>query len=1223
MRPIVVLLALIALSGVSVFAQSGRLLGTVQSPDGVIAGAQLVITDNLTKKEITVTTNGQGSFSIANLNIGLYTVKVTAPGYKTFIATNVKIDVGQEYTFNPKLEVGEVTAEVTITAGADLVNASNAELSNTISQNQLQDLPINGRDPQALIQLQAGVTQGGSINGQRTSATNYTRDGFNVQDNFIRTGGYVPDLPKIDNVGEFSVVTGSSQVDSGAGGSSQVRYPTPRGGTDYHGALYYYNQNSAFASNTFFNNRDGQEKPVLNQHQFGGTIGGRLPFPRFGEGGPAYFRDKAFFFFNYEGLRLPATSSVIRTILTPTARQGIFTYIDDNGVRRQDNILQRTGLGTPPLGLSSVVAQRILAGMPTVGNNTDVGDGLNTTGYKINQRADFNRDQTVSRFDFDFSAKHTLNVVWTFNKENILRPDTDSGGFNVQPYGNQTDRRNLIGGAYIWTPSGRFNNELRVGGSKDNPFFNTSGLPTNFFIGNPLTDNTENGFLPQGRTTKYFSVQDNAEFRLGQHSLRGGYQGHYYRIESFGGATLPTYNLDNTYTIYGFVGEPGELSGPLTDENQLAVANALQSLLGGLVGSATNTFNVTSKTSGYVAGAPTINTFNYNNHAFYISDQWRAKSNLTINVGLRYELFTGVTDPRGLRLEPVIRSQDPVTDILNPAGTYNYVGGNAGQDGQFFKTDKDNFGPSISVAYSLRTRNSLARRILGEDQTVIRGGYKSSFINDEYVRAADNALQNAGLTQPVTVRQLSANISAPPAIPVPTFQTPPITYARNNALAGNFGTVFGIDPNLQLPRLHEYNFGIQRNFGGQTALEIRYVGNQSSQLIRTIDYNQIDIRDNGFVNDFIKARQNLILSNNTSGAYNPKIAGSQQLSVFPLLVGGGFLSDNAVRPVLLDGRAADLALLYVQNGLGGTVKFLPNPNTGVANLLRSVGKVNYNSLQVELRRRYAKGLTLQTNYTFQKTLTDVGAINLDFGGGDSQSRVSPFLDNRNQRLDYARANYDQTHIFNFGGSYDLPFGSGRAFLGNANGVTERVFGGWNVGVIVRFNTGYPLTFQDRRGTLNRAGRSTLQAPQVSLTQDQLTDLVGIRTTADTVYFIDPKIINSVNGRGAAAYGQTAFAGQVFFNNGPGQTGNLQRSFINGPSYTNVNLSVKKRVKITERVNFYLRGEAFNLFNHTNFFAGDSSGAIFNINSNNFGKITQQYSTGGLNRVLQLSGRIEF
>src|SRR5262249_10182278 len=157
------------------------------------------------------------------------------------------------------------------------------------------------------------------------------------------------------------------------------------------------------------------------------------------------------------------------------------------------------------------------------------------------------------------------------------------------------------------------------------------------------------------------------------------YNGQFYRITSFGGATLPTYNLDNTFTPYGFVGQAGELRGPLTDPNQLAVAHALQPLLAGLVGQRSHTFDVSRQASGELDGAATIQSFNYDDHAFYVTDQWRAKPNLTFNLGMRYEFFTGITDPRGLRLEPVVpKGVDPVTAILNPAGTYDYVGTSAG-----------------------------------------------------------------------------------------------------------------------------------------------------------------------------------------------------------------------------------------------------------------------------------------------------------------------------------------------------------------------------------------------------------------------------------------------------------------------------------------------------------------------------------------------------------------
>src|SRR5262249_3030065 len=154
-------------------------------------------------------------------------------------------------------------------------------------------------------------------------------------------------------------------------------------------------------------------------------------------------------------------------------------------------------------------------------------------------------------------------------------------------------------------------------------------------------------------------------------------------------------------------------------------------------------------------------------------------------------------DPRALRLEPVIPSgADPVSAILNPNGTYNYVGGNVGTEGQFFNTDKNNWSPVIGVAYSPGFKEGLLNRVFGAGKTVIRGGYRISYVNDEYLRAPDNALQNAGLVQTVTLNSLDARIGAPPPVPVPAFQSPPIPYARNNALAGNFGTVFGIDPNF-------------------------------------------------------------------------------------------------------------------------------------------------------------------------------------------------------------------------------------------------------------------------------------------------------------------------------------------------------------------------------------------------------------------------------------------
>ena len=173
-------------------ATSGKIIGTVSAADGAVPGASITVTDEQTKRERTVSANGDGTFEVPQLEFGTYSVKVTATGFKTFSATGLKIDPGREYPLNVRLEVGQIAETVTVTAGAEQINASNGELSTTVSGVQVRELPLNGRNPLALLSLipGAGPTTD-AINGQRSSSTTITRDGLNVQDNFIRTGAHL------------------------------------------------------------------------------------------------------------------------------------------------------------------------------------------------------------------------------------------------------------------------------------------------------------------------------------------------------------------------------------------------------------------------------------------------------------------------------------------------------------------------------------------------------------------------------------------------------------------------------------------------------------------------------------------------------------------------------------------------------------------------------------------------------------------------------------------------------------------------------------------------------------------------------------------------------------------------------------------------------------------------------------------------------------------------
>src|SRR6266498_1284523 len=1222
----------------SAFAQTstGRLVGTVASSDGVISGANVTVTDDKTGKGRSVVTAGDGTFTVPQLEVGTYTVKITANGFKTFTATSVKIDIGREYSLAATLEVGQFAETVTVSAGTDVLNATTGELSNTVSNKQILELPLNGRNQMNLIALQPGVAsnsaQNSSINGMRTSFTNITRDGLNIQDGFIRSNAtdFAPGRPSVDDTGEFTVVTQNSGADQNGG--AQVRLVTPRGENKFHGALYEFNRNSTFSANDYFSNSAGLDVPFLNRNNFGGKIGGPMPIPHFGQGGPATLSDKGFFFFSYEGLRQRSQSLRDRRILTPSARQGIFTYKDDAGATRTINLLSLAGI----TAIDPVVNSRILSAMPAVGNRTDIAntDNVNTTGFSFRQPNNQDRNSYVTRIDYDISEKHTINGVFTYNKENNLRPDVDGNdGFAPIPATVQSSANKLFVLAYRWTPTARLTNELRGGTFRSAvPFDRTTDKP-GFFITPPAVNpslavsatnptfisSPEVTFLDQGRNTRYNNFQDNAELNFGSHALRFGGQLQFQEVDATNEAGIvPNFTLGtnpNTPTL-GAGLFPGGISS-----TQLLTANALMALLGGVVGNGVQSFNATSRNSGFQA-VTRLEPFRYGNHSLYVQDQWRARPSLTLNLGLRYEIYTSLELTNGLALEPVIpNGTDPKQAVLDPNGSYNFLGGNAGKENRYYKTDKNNFAPIISVAYTPRSANKWLKPLVGENQLVIRGGYRMSYLNDQMITALRNAaIGNVGLgttainaINPLTnTSQLNLNVGRdlPVAIPAPNLPTLPRPYSVNNtALFQNFGTVFAIDPEIQTPRVDEYNFGIQREFGAN-AIEIRYVGSRSNNLWRSIDFNQIDILNNGFLADFLRARSNLLLTGNAActAAQNP---GCQTLTVFPNLKNGGNLTNANNLQNIRNGQPADLALAYIQGANTGTVQFLANPSTGVANLFTNGAIFRYNSLQAEFRRRFTKGLYFQANYTFQKTLSD--------GIGTSQTLVEPFLDNRQIRLDYSRADYDQAHLFKANGVYELPFGRGRALFGGVSRKTDLLIGGWQVNAIANVGSGAPISISDPRGTLNRAGRAGRQTAFSTLTKDQIKDLIGIRKTANGVLFIDPAVINST-GRAAGGFGSPAFDGQVFFNVAPGQTGNLDRAFINGPLTFNLDASVVKNLQLLETVKLQLRLEAFNALNRANFgVTAAQQFTLFNINSATFGRLDQA-SPG---RIIQIGARLDF
>ncbi|MEZ5345363.1 MAG: TonB-dependent receptor [Pyrinomonadaceae bacterium] len=1296
-RILAVMIFLIAgISTIAAQTTSGRLSGTVSGPDGALPGAIVTITSGQTGKSFTVTADDSGNFRFLQIEPGNYSVKITAEGFKTYVATDLKVDVAREYTLNPTLELGEFQETVTVNAGTDVITATTSQVTNTVSPQQILSLPLITRNPLSLTTLQPGVAsnpfQNTSINGLRTTMTNITRDGISINDQFIRTNAtdFAPGRPSVDDTGEFTLATTNQESDLGSGGA-QIILVTPRGTKDFHGALFAYNRNSAFAANNFFNNRtpnnaDGSQAeiakkpPFRNRNQYGGKISGPMPTPHFGEGGPMFDKDKGFFFFAYEGIKDPLSARATRTILTPEARGGTFRFtrasagnvINAGGISCPSgavgsictvgNILtfaQAQGFQGIPSTIDPTIQARILNLMPTTGNTTG-GDSLNTTGYGFNRGQDTIRDTYTTRIDIEATEKDSFYGVYSYNKEDNLRPDVDVQGFDPSPDVTQYSANKTLTLAYRRVFSSNVFNEARWGiFTSEVPFARVSPYPS-FFIGPAgtttgtlagLISSPDNVFLDQGRNNKLYSWGDNLSIVAGSHSLKFGGQYQLYKVNSYNDVLIvPNYIVGNsnltaatttTFQTSNFANVGG--TGSLISNSDLATGNALLSILGGLINQARQGFNTTTPTSGYSAER-NLSPFRNSNHSLYASDKWSIARGLTLTLGLRYELFPALKINNGLSLEPTITDpNNPAASLLAGNGSFVPVGSNAGKDKLYYKTDYNNFAPNVGFAYTPNFESGFARFLFGsEGKTVIRGGYSHIYGNDSIITSLNNTLTgNVGLGRtsnfalgPTGTTVLNDRFSNPLAtVPTPAFIAPPRSFLQNNTSAqGFFGVANAVDPKLQIPKVEQYSFGIQREIFGNMAFELRYVGGRSNNLARGIELNEIDVISNGFLADFKRAQANLGLTGATTPFCNPAVVtGCQALTIFQsggvgsagrLAVGSGVTLATFISN-LRDGTVANLAQLFVSNNLNNHpslanpnaapfINFYQNPNIGQIELFTNAGYYNYNSLQAEVRRRFSNGLYFQGNYTFSKNLTDTI--------GTSQALFEPYLQNNNRKLDKQRADFDQTHVFNFNGIYELPFGKGKMFW-NQGGLLDKIVGGWQLSGIMQMSTGAPITFVDARGTLNVGGRSGRQTVNSTLTNDQIRALVGVFEQNGRIYYINPSVINPANGRGSNGYisnlnSNGTFNGQVFFNVEAGETGSLGRTLISGPKFFNVDLSLIKNIKFTENVRVQLRAEAFNALNHVNFF---NNTQFASITSTTFGQITSAAAA----RQMQFAARFEF
>ena len=1167
---------------------SGRVTGTVIDSSGAsVPNAQVdLYLAGGGKPMLSARTSTDGAYNFNGVRPANYEIRVIAKGFRGFVLNNVTVDPARETSVPPiKLELSAADV-ITLEVKGDLqgVELGNAEIADTVTVEQIKNLPIFDRDPLGVIQLQPGVVANGNsatvIDGLRTSYSDLTLDGINIQDNYIRDNAldYTPNKLLLGQVQQVTIV--SSNVNAAAsGGATQTAFSTPSGTNNFHGEGLWYNRNNAFSANDWFNNQSGVGLPFLNQNQFGVSVGGPIK------------KDKLFFYFNYEGVRTHQQVPFVDTILTANAAQGIFQYKNAAGVLQQVNLLTLRNISIDPT-IKALMAQ---IPAPSQINSNLAGDGLNTGGYRFNMRANGTRDNLTGKLDYSINTRHSIAISYLWNRFNSDRPDLEND-YSLIPKATDPTHTNFLSFSWRATPTSRITNELRAGFNLSyGYFFNNQSFGSGIITGLAFSDPV-NEFQPQGRTTNTYTLADDAYWTHGHHNVQFGYHQQDVRVHSFDASgVVPVYSLGmgSGQQAYGL--STNTLPG--IGATDLADANTLLATLGGFLDGYAQTFNVTSRTSGFVPGADFVRNFILDDYAVYAQDNWRLLPRLTLTLGLRYEMPGVVDEANSLELLPDMSAGAAQTLLSN--ATLNFAGGSVGRP--FYHRDWHAFAPSFGFAWDVG----------GNGKTAIRGGYALSYVNDAEIIAVENMLEgNSGLQGLTSTTGLSNRLSTGlPTIPVPQFQVP-LTVSQNYA-TDPFNALTSVDPNLRPPYVQQYSIGIQHQVMG-TVLEARYVGNHVVGAYRAFDYNQVQIQSNGFLADFLKAQQNGFLSMSQGRGFNPgfnaTIPGSQQLTVLNKFALRGDLTDPNVIYYIQTGQPGELADYYQTNGLNpsNAVPLYANRYVLGADMLTNYSSSSYNSLQLAMRHRLHSGLSFEANYTFSKVLSD--------GDGDLQTRFQAFLDYNNPKLERSRANFDLNHMIKADGFYDLPFGEGHLLHFKP---IDRVIGGWTFGSVFVWQSGSPFSILSSYATLNRAARSYYNGANTTVGGAALKSIVHFQMTGNGPVEIAPSAISPADGSGVNAPGDPTFTGQIFSNPGPGTLGELQRREFSGPWTFDIDMSLKKMVKITEHQNLELRMEAFNALNHPTFYVGDQN---INSVSPHFGTISSMFYSP---RIVELGAHFNF
>jgi hypothetical protein len=796
-------------------ANAGTILGRVTDPAGaVVPGVKITVKNAQTGATKEYTTDTSGNYTVSYLIPGTYDVSAEAPSFKLAVRTGVTVEVDQKAVVNLTLEVGAVTEKVEVNAEAPLVQTQNVEQSEVITTKQMQELPLDIRDYGQLASLQAGTVigtgglgnsyggdnpqaTGGAINvnGMGQDANNWQLDGISNNESFF---SIISVSPSLDAIQEFKVSTNDYSAEFGRAGGANVQAQIKSGTNGFHGGAFEFLRNDKLDANNFFNNLSGTPRTPYKQNQFGAFLGGPI------------IKNKTFFFVDTELLRTREDDTGIITIPTPLQRQGVFT---ESGQPTIYNPV--TGLPFPnntiPASLQDPAAAKIMALFP---NPNIPGAGL-ANNYIGTSDVAHDRQTFDVRIDENFSEKDQFFSRYSYLQTTLDTPPYLGDALNGAPFANTAYTRNQNGVvSEIHTFSPTTINELRVGinrvrtdwdGYGDN--LNTSaevGIPgINDFCGicgglpvisiSGITGFGHTDFAPTRRHDTVWQFVDNVTLIRNKHTIKVGADIQYIKADLYQTAnSVGEFDFDKNLTSNQGTGGIG-LASFLLGDYEFAGRASMQ----------------------ITPSARTKQLF------FFGQDDYRVSPNLTLNLGLRYEIYTAPTDQHNR-----ISNFDLATgDILLGCIAVNCAGG--------VNTQYLNLSPRVGVAYS--THKTTFR--IGSGITYFSPGFGGQLgtLNDNYPWVIGQALTppniytpgptlSEGLPEPAPVEQRPG---APPGHLIP----------QGGAAAAGFSSVFWFPDNLKMTRVYQWSFSVQREIIRNLMVDLAYVGNSQNFIFLNVPGN--------------------------------------------------------------------------------------------------------------------------------------------------------------------------------------------------------------------------------------------------------------------------------------------------------------------------------------------------------------------------------------------------